>query len=67
MTDGIKETPNDICCICGNLLTMYTKNECSVTAPWGRFVLHYHKACETPQSKKDVAEKVKEIALANKP
>jgi len=59
--------PNEICCICGSPVTLYTKNECKINAPWGTFVLQYHKACETPETKKEVAEKVKALALEHKP
>ena len=59
------ESTQDVCCVCGNLLTLYTKNECKLDTPWGKFVLHYHKACETPESKKLIVKKIKDVALAH--
>jgi len=67
MSDKAKEPQKNICCVCGGTVTLYTKNECSITAPWGRFVLQYHKACETPETKKNIAERVRQIAIENKP
>jgi len=57
----------DVCCVCGNPVTLWTKNECKLDVPWGTFILQYHKACESDQTKKDIIEKVKELALAHKP
>lgn len=57
----------DVCAICGNPVTLYTKSAAHLETEWGKFSLHFHKACENEKSRQVVTEKLKAIALERRP
>jgi len=46
---------------------MYSKSAASVDAPWGKFTLFFHKACDGKESREKITEKLREMALEKQP
>ncbi len=57
----------DVCCICSNPVTLYTKGAAHLETEWGKFSLHFHKACLNEETKELVSERLKELALEHRP
>lgn len=60
-------TNTEVCCICGNFVTSYSKSLAKLDTPWGKFSLYFHKACDIEDAREKITAKLREIALEHKP
>lgn len=56
---------NSECCICLGITTIFSAGSAFVVSNGKEYRLHYHKSCLTPETKKNVEEKLHKLVQAD--